>query len=570
VLGGTIGTEMTRTHAVVDARGTRRAVHTGDARPLTQTDRGVCAMTTQVRREVRALGPGWPETLLWYEKAVRVLQSRPLDDRTSWRFLAAMHGLRPASWIEFGIVGPGDTPPPAAEQRRFWNQCQHQSWYFLPWHRGYLSAFERIIRAAVVTAGGPGDWALPYWNYSDTTAADARVLPDAFASPTLADGSANALFVERRYGAGATPIVLPPEDVLLTALDDDQFTGGADDIPPGFGGPMTLFHHGPESETTNGSLESSPHNALHGAIGGSKPGEDRQDWRNWGLMTTPSTAALDPIFWLHHANIDRLWSVWLRGNVNPEDEGWLDGPADRTFVMPKADGDEWEFSAADVLDTTAAPLEYAYDDEERGPEPPLPGGDRRERRLRALGVAPRTPSEEVHGDEGAGMGQERAPELIGASGGSIHVAGETGAELRMDKPRAEVLSRGLRRAIEDDADAVAEPPRVFLKLEGIRGTSDAANYYVYVDMPSGADRSEYADRLAGTLSLFGVTAASDEEGPNAGNGLNQVLEITRIVDALQLSGRDLETIDVRFVPADDAVAAVDFSIRRVGVYVLEQ
>ena len=98
----------------------------------------------------------------------------------------------------------------------------------------------------------------------------------------------------------------------LSALQDDVFAGGDSDIPPGFGGPETLFHHGPESDTTNGSLESLPHNVIHGAIGGVAPGGDPNDWRDFGLMSMPITAALDPIFWLHHANIDRLWSVWLR------------------------------------------------------------------------------------------------------------------------------------------------------------------------------------------------------------------------------------------------------------------
>lgn len=42
-------------------------------------------------------------------------------------------------------------------------------------------------------------------------------------------------------------------------------------------------------------------------------------------MGDPVTAALDPIFWLHHANIDRLWEVWLGDNaehVNPTDAKW--------------------------------------------------------------------------------------------------------------------------------------------------------------------------------------------------------------------------------------------------------
>src|SRR3954468_13248505 len=135
---------------------------------------------TRVRKDVRDLGAGWNDTLLWYAIAVRTLESRPLTDPPSWRFLAAMHGMHPTVWRQFGIIGANTPAPPAGVQRRFWNQCQHQTWYFLPWHRGYLAAFEEIVRDAIVTAGGPDDWALPYWNYSDTTRPNARTMPEAF------------------------------------------------------------------------------------------------------------------------------------------------------------------------------------------------------------------------------------------------------------------------------------------------------------------------------------------------------------------------------------------------------
>ena len=173
-------------------------------------------------------------------------------------------------------------------------------------------------------------------NYSDSTRPNARTLPGAFDLATLPDGSDNPLRVERRFGSGTTPIQIDPTFVSLSALQDDVFTGGDSDIPPGFGGPETMFHHGPESDTTNGSLESLPHNVIHGAIGGVAPNGNPNDWRDLGLMSMPITAALDPIFWLHHANIDRLWNVWLRDmqeqheNPRPDDLArWTGGPAVR-------------------------------------------------------------------------------------------------------------------------------------------------------------------------------------------------------------------------------------------------
>lgn len=521
----------------------------------------------RVRREVRSLGAEWSDTLLWYAVAVRTVQSRPFTDRTSWRFLAAMHGWHPAVWRRFGVISADETVPTDAVQTRFMNQCQHQTWYFLPWHRGYVSAVEQILRDAVVQAGGPADWGLPYWNYSDTTIPQARRLPPEFSAPTLPDGTPNPLRVARRFGGGTLPLVIPAPVVTLEALEHDDFTGGSADIPPGFGGPATLFHHGPESDSTNGGLESGPHNGVHGAIGGTAPGTDPNLWQNWGLMSAPFTAALDPIFWLHHANIDRLWTTWQRTHALPTDPNWLTGPADREFVMPRADGTEWKYTATDVLDTTEDPMDYVYDDEGARRGAPT-GADRRRRRLEALEVAPseaRGATRDAEADSVPGSGAE----LIGASGGSVRVSGETRDEIRMDRPRTGALQRNLDRAMIPDNRSLPEPARVFLKLEGIRGTADSANYYVYIDMPPGAQDAEPRGRLAGTLSLFGVSAASDEHGPSAGSGINQVIEISEIVDALHISGDRLEALHVRFVPANEDTAAAEFTIDRVSVFMLE-
>ena len=94
------------------------------------------------------------------------MKARHLAEPTSWRFYAGDSRLLSAAVEDVRLpdaVGRACRATPTIAQ--FWNQCQHGSWYFLPWHRGYLLAFEANIRAAVVQLGGPDDWALPYWNY---------------------------------------------------------------------------------------------------------------------------------------------------------------------------------------------------------------------------------------------------------------------------------------------------------------------------------------------------------------------------------------------------------------------
>ena len=129
----------------------------------------------------------WHPTILWYARAVGALEARNrpnFDDPGSWRHLAETHGsqIRQREW-------------PAGAR---WNTCEHESWHFLPWHRVYLHHFERIVRDQIIKLGGPQDWALPFWNYSDPSRAAVRTLPPAFISRRMPDGRQNPLFVGQR------------------------------------------------------------------------------------------------------------------------------------------------------------------------------------------------------------------------------------------------------------------------------------------------------------------------------------------------------------------------------------
>jgi len=49
-------------------------------------------MAVAIRRSVWSLPPG-DQTLDWYRKAVAELITRPPSDPSSWRYLAAVHGV---------------------------------------------------------------------------------------------------------------------------------------------------------------------------------------------------------------------------------------------------------------------------------------------------------------------------------------------------------------------------------------------------------------------------------------------------------------------------------------------
>src|SRR5579859_8052576 len=197
----------------------------------------------RVRKNISKLpGGDWDPVVLFYAKAVAAMQRRSLNDPTSWGYQAAIHGF-----------DASQTPPKPGEHALStarggpWGQCQHGGWFFLPWHRMYLAYFERIVAATVAQLGGPADWALPYWNYSDVTNPNATILPAAFRSATLPDGSPNPLRIPQRVrGNSGKPVVVPPSAVsyglFLTA---PRFVGGDTGSDLGFGGPPTDWHHPP-------------------------------------------------------------------------------------------------------------------------------------------------------------------------------------------------------------------------------------------------------------------------------------------------------------------------------------
>ncbi len=449
-------------------------------------------MANRIRQDVWKL-PKWDPILVWYARAVGVMQQRLATDPASWRFQAAIHGY------DSGLTPGGPPFPSNAIQDRFWNQCQHGSWFFLPWHRMYLFYFERMIADAVESIGGPSGWALPYWNYSDPGNPDAMRLPGAFRERRLEDGSLNPLFVEDRDRGNNGAIVAPPQFSDVSCLDNPSFT--RDDIGDdhGFGGPPTAFEHGGGDI---GDLETTPHGAMHVAVN--------------GYMGMFETAALDPLFWLHHANIDRLWSVWLAINAahaNPAVSQWLTGVA---FEFNDGRGGVVSHTSSEVVDTEAPLLDYTYDDLT---DPRLGG-------LEAVVIRRRTMP-------------RRVGEMVGATNTPLVLQGrQTEAALPVRPPT------GPGGGLES-----AAPQRFVLNVENVKGSGKPTSYRVYLNLPEGANAEEHPERYVGLLPMFGVGAASRPGTRSSGSGLRYTFDISNVVRVLRERGDwDPEALRVSFVP----------------------
>ncbi|GAA4722948.1 hypothetical protein GCM10025782_21080 [Pedococcus ginsenosidimutans] len=464
----------------------------------------------------------WHPTLLWYARGVRALQARngtTFTDPRSWRHLAETHGT---------FIAAPQWPAGAK-----WDSCEHGSWHFLPWHRVYLHHFERIMRDAIAALGGPADWALPFWNYSDTSRADVRRLPPAFRAPTLPDGSPNPLLVTQR-GPGINNGAMIP-DTSVDTRDMFAETAFTLSFAGGLGGRSAVV--GTHRGGGGGTLEDHPHGFVHVDVGGSNPR---------GLMSNFETAAQDPIFWLHHANIDRLWEAWLRGrgtNTNPTDGAWRGA----RFVFGSGTTTT-SLTTAEVIDPRQPPLGYRYSDMPVTPTP------------EALGERPDEAPPVIGEDEA------RPPELVGASSGSVPLGAQpTSARVDVSGPTGPAA-----RALMEGG-APAPGARVYLRLENITGTTlHASGVQVHVNIPAGARPTDFPDRRAGVVSMFGVVEASRRTTTHSGSGRDVTFDITSIVRALSAADQwDPKQLQVTFTPVPDATGGVaqgDVKVGRVSLF----
>lgn len=501
--------------------------------------------------------------LLWYAKGVGAMMKRTLNDRNSWWFFAAIHGEylpgtpnAQSAFPGWQTIPPSPSVPTAplpstGDMAQFWDQCQHQSWYFPPWHRGYLIALEAQIRQAVVSLGGPTTWALPYWNYFGPAAQ--YKIPPAFTQKMLPDGvTPNPLYVTARYGPnGDGDIFIPIPPVSQGCMSNTIYTGSNAQTPrPGFGGPQTGFSH---TGRSSGNLESNPHNQVHVDVGGNAPGGQL-----WGLMSDPGIAALDPIFYLHHSNIDRMWAHWNgSGKPNSVLSSWLNGPAaagGRAFVMPMPGGVPWVYTPADV--NSLSRLGYTYDDLMAGtrPQPSIGVLAARLRTLGAMAAPPTSPKSDSQASstQGAGMDTAKDSELVGAHDGALQVVSSGArAQVKLDATSSRALSASL-----ESASLAAPPDRAYLALENVRGTRDAQSLNVFVNGHS-----------AGTVALFGLSRATAKDDQHGGSGLTFELDITSIIDTLHVEGAlAVDSLDVKILPSHPVQSDAPLSIGRVSIF----
>ncbi|MBB5062215.1 tyrosinase family protein [Granulicella mallensis] len=122
-------------------------------------------------------------------------------------------------------------------------------------------------------------------------------------NPQLSDS------VKKNVSKGTVYSGLEPTNFATTYY---QHIPIANPIKIGFNSSTTASHNtAPSKGTVFSTLEGLPHNSTHNYIGGGAGEGSPIPNGPWGNMTN-NLSPVDPIFFLHHSNMDRLWDVWTR------------------------------------------------------------------------------------------------------------------------------------------------------------------------------------------------------------------------------------------------------------------
>ena len=299
-----------------------------------------------------------------YANAIRAMRTRSQTDPLGWQWQWYTHFVNGTTNKAAELTRLFGTTPSArrALADEVWNTCQPHSGqnanFFFPWHRMYTYYMERIVRRV----SGVANFTMPYWDYTSSDPARRGVVPGQFRLP-------NHPVYGVLYRAERNPLAnagLPihrdqPGDAMN--MDDAMARVRYETI-----GAVQGFCR---------AVDAGIHGRIHVLVGNAR-----------GMGNVPY-AANDPLFLVHHSNVDRMWVSWIRnGHSNPTDatlSPWITG----AFALVDSNGARVSRQCRELF--SASQMGYVYSRYLPPPKTPAresPRASQPHRRLHAWGRRP--------------------------------------------------------------------------------------------------------------------------------------------------------------------------------------
>ncbi|KAL2209786.1 Di-copper centre-containing protein [Sarocladium strictum] len=277
----------------------------------------------------RANGPAWD----LYIQALAAFQAVPEDNQQSYFQVVGIHGLPFVSWNGVGNVAGGGN-----------GYCPHNEVLFSTWHRPFLALFEQILvghartiankytgsnKAKYVAAANT--LRIPYWDW----ARDGAKLPASTTATTVSVNTPtgrktirNPLYSYKfqkfpfTYANFGGTIGQYPQTMRCPSTSNSQASSRFNVVNSNLARDQSYLKNSVyltftrtnsfavmSTDAQGGYTFEAPHNTVHNDIGCSNPS---------GHMTNLGWSAFDPIFMLHHANVDRLIAMWQASHPNSQ------------------------------------------------------------------------------------------------------------------------------------------------------------------------------------------------------------------------------------------------------------
>ncbi|KAF3916076.1 Tyrosinase [Orbilia brochopaga] len=307
-----------------------------------------------LRKEIREMISN-PAEFNLFLLALQRFQQLPQSNEKSYYAISGIHGRPFKPWDN--VLG--------AKDMKDNGYCTHKDKLFLPWHRPYLALYEQLIwenaRDIVNEFPEPKKTQykavlptlrMPYWDWASNSTIPREVGDMATVKVDTPKGEQtipNPLYSHKftdiaEFSDLSSPLAKMKETVRYPQEINGVWVSQYDPlnrVMENASGGMTnvvykiltaykdfnLVTTSGRNRMTGRPLDSleSVHDNIHNAIGGPIGGP-------LGHMADISMAAFDPIFWLHHTNIDRLFAIWQE--INPTGYTFSGQSDFGTFTIP--------------------------------------------------------------------------------------------------------------------------------------------------------------------------------------------------------------------------------------------
>ncbi|KAL2496604.1 Polyphenol oxidase II [Forsythia ovata] len=315
-------------------------------------------LNTNEKLDINCCPPVTPKIIDYKLPPVRFIRTRP-----------SAHRVTPEYIFKYNMAIDRMKRLPATDPRNFMQQANihcaycngaydqpgqgtldlqiHNCWLFFPFHRWYLYFYERILGKLI----GDPTFSLPFWNWDNPKG---MTIPPMFVDPK------SALYDEKRNQENLPPAVIDlgltgskdPLQVVsnnLTVMYSEMIRGNqtAEDF---MGSP---YREGTSPNPGPGASERGSHTSVHAWVGDPRQpsGEDLGNFYSAGR---------DPLFYCHHANVDRMWTLWqyfLPSNKVPDKKITDPDFLNASFVFYDENAQLVRVSVRDSLDN----LRMGYD-----------------------------------------------------------------------------------------------------------------------------------------------------------------------------------------------------------------